>query len=128
MNSFCLTGNLTREATTNSIPGKDGKEDRAVVNFTVASNEGYMKDGEWVEKTDFFDCARFVGSMEAAEKLAALMTQGRFVEVEGAIRRSEPREGKGDHAGKIFHNFFVEVDEVTLGQKPRAKEDAAQES
>lgn len=125
MNSLCLTGNLTRDAIVNVVPSKEGKEDRYVVNFTVASNEGYTdKDGQWVEKTEFFDCARFLSKKDGAEKLASMLTQGRFVEVEGAIRHSEPRQGKGDNADKIYHNVYVEVDEVRPGQKPRAKEES----
>lgn len=122
MNVFMMTGHLVADATVNTV-SVEGKDDRFAVNFSVATNDGYMKDGNWVEETEYHDCVRFLPKEEGANTLAGMLTKGRFVEVEGAIKRSSPRQGKGDHAGKSFVNVYVDVSNVTPGAKPKAKED-----
>jgi single-strand DNA-binding protein len=69
-----FTGRVTANAATRTV-----KEDKQVVNFTVAINQRWKtKDGEKKEKTAFVDCAywRHAG-------LAEYLTKGAVVEIQG---------------------------------------------
>lgn len=126
MNVANITGNIVRDARVNALPVQEGKEPRSAINFTVAVDAGYMKDDVWVDAVDYIDVVEFRQS-KYADKRAEGLSKGRFVEVEGSIRFSEPKEGKGEHAGTKFVNMFIEANRVKAGAKPRAKEDGAAE-
>jgi single-strand DNA-binding protein len=66
----------------------------AVANFTVASNDSFKKDGEWVEKDAVF--LRCNVWREFAENVAESLTRGLEVIVTGTLaqRSFETREGE----------------------------------
>ncbi|WP_353151526.1 single-stranded DNA-binding protein [Chryseobacterium sp.] len=71
-----INGRLTKDATVSKTT--TGKE---VVNFTIAVNDGYKnKQGEWVDTTEFIDCAFWRTSV-----VASWLKQGLFVELYGQI-------------------------------------------
>lgn len=65
----------------------------AVANFTVASNDSFKKDGEWIDKDPVF--LRCTIWREAAEAVAESLTRGTEVFVQGKLsqRKFENREG-----------------------------------
>lgn len=116
MNKTLLTGNLAADARLNSV-----SDDTDAVSFTVVTNDGYKgADGNWVEQPEFHDCTRFVTKGNGT-KLAAILTKGRGVEVEGSLKKSKPRTGSD---GKEYHNYFIRVDEVKPTTKPKGAAEA----
>jgi single stranded DNA-binding protein len=119
MNKTLLVGNLTADARINVV-----NETTDAVSFTVATNDGYKgTDGAWVDQVEYHDCTRFVNTGKGA-KLHEMLTKGRQVEVEGSLKKSAPRTGSDS---KVYHNYFIRVDEVKLGQKPAVREEVPAE-
>lgn len=89
-----ISGRLTQDATVSKTT--TGKE---VVNFSVAVNDGYKnKQGEWVDKTAFIDCAYW-----RTPVVASWLKQGLYVELSGQIS-ARAWEGK-DGTPKAGLNF-----------------------
>ncbi len=100
-----LAGRLTANAVVKEIA-----EGRKVVNFTLAINNGYKKNGEWVEKTIFIDCSYWIGI-----GIAEFLTKGRRVELFGEIGVQAYINASHAAVGKLtFH-----VIRIKLGDKPR---------
>jgi|SRR5579863_6236999 len=108
-----LVGRLTANASV-----KQTSEGQSVVNFTVAINNGYKKNGEWVEKVVFVDCSYW-----QTTKIAELLMKGRQVEIFGEIGVNAYINASGAAVGKIT----CHVNHIKLGDKPRAKADEAKE-
>lgn len=70
-----LTGRLTADAAVNNT-----KDERRVLNFTVAINDRYKKDGEVVKTTTYANCSYWL-----SEKLAQYLKKATLVEVTGRI-------------------------------------------
>ncbi|RQP14330.1 MAG: single-stranded DNA-binding protein [Parapedobacter sp.] len=71
-----ITGRLTRDAEVRTT-----SNNRQVVNFSVAVNDGYRnKQGERVEQTTYFDCAYWI-----TPNVARLLTKGTLVELTGRV-------------------------------------------
>ncbi|KKO89195.1 single-stranded DNA-binding protein [Sphingobacterium sp. Ag1] len=71
-----ISGRLTSQATVSKTTS--GKE---VVNFTVAVSDGYKnKQGQWIDNTEFVDCAYWKNTV-----VASWLKQGLFVELSGQI-------------------------------------------
>jgi single-strand DNA-binding protein len=82
-----LVGNLTREPELRYTSG--GK---AVASFGLAVSRRYQQNGEWQEKTSFFNVSAWD---QLGENCAATLTKGMRVVVHGRleIREYEAREG-----------------------------------
>lgn len=82
-----LVGNLTREPELRYTSG--GK---AVASFGIAVSRRYQQNGEWQEKTSFFNVSAWD---QLGENCAATLTKGMRVVVHGRleIREYEAREG-----------------------------------
>ena len=71
-----IVGRLTRDAIVNSL-----KDEREVVNFTLAVNDYYKpKNGEALKFATYYNCAYWITA-----KVAAHLKKGTLVEVTGRI-------------------------------------------
>jgi single-strand DNA-binding protein len=104
-----LVGRLTANAIIKEIA-----EGRKVVNFTLAINNGYKKNGQWVDKTVFIDCSYWIGV-----GIAEFLTKGRRVELFGEIGVTAYINASQAAVGKLtFH-----VARIKLGDKPRSSQE-----
>jgi len=103
-----LTGRITADAKISTL-----KDDRKVVNFSIAINDSYKpKDGELRKITTFVNCAYWMN-----EKMAAHLTKGTLVELCGRIGVSVWNNMKGEAKGSLtFH-----VNHIKLHGKPKAE-------
>lgn len=91
-----IIGRITKDATVNTL-----KDDRKVVNFSLAINESYKpKGGERVKVTTYCNCAYWV-----SEKMAEHLRKGTLLEVTGRIYVT-PYVGK-DGTAKASLNCHV---------------------
>jgi len=104
MNSITLVGNLTGEPELRFTPGGN-----AVVNFRIACNERYQRNGETHERTEYVKVVAWNGM---AENIAASVRTGNRVVVSGKLQQREapPKEEGGDS------RWFTEVvaDQVAI--------------
>jgi len=90
-----IIGRLTKNAEIIAL-----KDNREVVNFSVAVNDGYKgKQGERVELTEYYDCSYWI-----SPKIAPHLTKGTLVELSGrtSARAWIGKDGLA-HAGLNFH-------------------------
>ncbi|ANI89819.1 single-stranded DNA-binding protein [Arachidicoccus ginsenosidimutans] len=96
-----ITGRLTRDAEIRNV-----SNNRQVVNFSVAVNDGYRnKQGERVEQTTYFDCAYWI-----TPNVARLLTKGTLVELTGRVstRAWTGKDGEAK-AGLNFHTSQIKL-------------------
>lgn len=96
-----ITGRLTRDAEVRTL-----KDNRQVVNFSVAVNDSYRnKQGERVEQTAFFDCSYWL-----TPNVAKILTKGCLVELTGkvSVRAWTDMDGKA-RAGLNFHTSQIKL-------------------
>lgn len=96
-----ITGRLTADAQVHKL-----KDNRQVVNFSVAVNDSYKtKQGERVEQTAFFDCSYWI-----TPNVAGLLTKGSLVELTGrvSVRAWTDMDGKA-RAGLNFHTSNIKL-------------------
>ena len=88
-----LIGRLTKDAVVSQL-----KDDRQVVNFTLAVNEGYKPKGkeEWVEQTTYFNCAYWIST-----KIAERLKKGNLIEISGRLYVSAYKDMQGEAKGSI---------------------------
>ena len=71
-----IVGRITRNAEINTL-----KNDKQVVNFSVAINDSYKtKQGEKKEQTTYYNCSYWTNA-----KIAEYLTKGTLVELSGRI-------------------------------------------
>jgi single-strand DNA-binding protein len=71
-----IIGRLTRDSVVNTL-----KDDRKVVNFSIAVNDSYQpKGGERKQITTYYNCGYWI-----SDRIAALLKKGALVEVSGRI-------------------------------------------
>ena len=91
-----IIGRITKDAVVNTL-----KDDRKVINFSIAINETYKpKGGERTKVTTYCNCAYWV-----SEKMAEHLKKGTLVEVTGRIFVT-PYVGK-DGTAKASLNCYV---------------------
>jgi single-strand DNA-binding protein len=90
-----ITGRLTADAAVNTT-----KDERKVVNFSVAINDRYKKGGEVVKTTTYCNCSYWI-----SEKLAEHLRKSTLVEITGRIYVT-PYVGK-DGTAKASLNCHV---------------------
>lgn len=96
-----ITGRLTGDAQVHKL-----KDNREVVNFSVAVNDSYKtKQGERVEQTAFFDCSYWI-----SPNVAKILTKGTLVELTGrvSVRAWTDMDGKA-RAGLNFHTSNIKL-------------------
>lgn len=91
-----IIGRITKNAVVNQL-----KDERQVVNFSVAVNDYYKpKEGEGVKTTTFINCSYWISS-----KIAERLTKGSLVELFGRISANAYTDLKGE--AKASLNFHV---------------------
>lgn len=109
-----ITGRLTADATVNTT-----KDERKVVNFSVAINDSYKpKGGERVKVTTYCNCSYWI-----SEKLAQYLTKGTLLELDGRIyvtpyvsKAGEARASLNCHVSNI--KFLAKPKEVEVIGRP----------
>ena len=94
-----IVGRITQNAKINTL-----KNDKKVVNFSVAINDSYKtKQGERKEQTTYYNCSYWIN-----DKIAEYLIKGTLVELSGRISSSawigkdgEIKSGLNFHTSKI---------------------------
>ena len=91
-----ITGRLTANAEVRNV-----KENRQVVNFTIADNDHYKtKDGEKKTVTTFFNCSYWIST-----KVAENLTKGAIVQLTGRLSVNAYSDTAGEPKASL--NFHV---------------------
>ena len=104
-----LIGRLTKDAVVSQL-----KDDRQVVNFTLAVNDGYKPKGkdEWVSLTTFFNCAYWIST-----KIAERLKKGNLVELTGRAYVNAYK----DMQGEAMASLNCHVDSIKVHQQMKAE-------
>jgi len=117
-----IVGRLTKDAVVNQL-----KDDREVVNFSIAINDYYKpKNGEGVQLTTYYNCSYWISS-----KMAANLKKGTLVEVTGRIYVTAYSGTEGTakaslncHVNNIkIHAWAKEVEVIGSTSQTPAKEE-----
>ena len=119
-----LIGRLTKDAFVSQL-----KDDRQVVNFTLAVNDGYKPKGkdEWVSLTTFFNCAYWIST-----KIAERLKKGNLIEITGRMYVTTYKDMSGEAKASInFHVDSIKVHQQMKGngttQAAEKKEEVTQD-
>ena len=96
-----IIGRVTQNAKINIL-----KNDKKVVNFSVAINDGYKtKQGERKEQTTYYNCSYWINA-----KIAEYLTKGTLVELSGRISSSAWIGKNGEiKSGLNFHILNIKL-------------------
>ncbi|MES2850558.1 MAG: single-stranded DNA-binding protein [Bacteroidota bacterium] len=88
-----LIGRLTKDAVVAQL-----KDDRQVVNFTIAINDNYKpkNSDNWVTVTTYINCSYWL-----SPKVAERLKKGNLVEVTGRLAISAYKDMQGDAKGTL---------------------------
>lgn len=124
LNKVLITGNLTRDPELRHLPNNT-----AVVDFGVAVDGSYTKNGQKVEATHFVDCTAFA---KTAELIHQYFTKGRPILIDGSLRFEQWDDRQsGQKRSKLkvivdrWHFFTVRKDDDQAGggQRQHGRED-----
>jgi single-strand DNA-binding protein len=108
-----LIGRITTDAKVNAL-----KDDKQVVNFSIALNHSYKnKEGDRKEQTTFVNCAYWRNTT-----IATYLTKGTLVEVAGHLTAN----AYTDMQGKAKASINFHTNEITLHGKAKAAEETEQ--
>jgi|SRR3990167_6798991 len=110
INSVNMTGRLCRDA--------DLLGDNKVCKMRIAVEDGYMKDGKWVEKAHFFDVVRFSPTDYQIDNLK----KGARVALTGRLTLNEwvDKEGGKRSGVEIITSMLTLVDRGVSGGQAKA--------
>ena len=118
-----LIGRLTKDAVVAQL-----KDERKVVNFTIALNDSYKPKGQenWVKTTTYIECAYWISSA-----IAERLTKGSLIEIGGRLSINAYVTMQGDakatincHADSIkIHQQFKSDGKTTEQLKTPAQDD-----
>lgn len=95
-----IIGRVTKNAEINIL-----KNDKQVVNFSVAINDSYTKQGERVEQTTYYNCSYWINA-----KIAEFLTKGTLVELVGRISSNAWIGKDGEiKSGLNFHTSNIKL-------------------
>ena len=96
-----IVGRITQNAKINTL-----KNDKKVVNFSIAINDSYKtKDGERRELTTYYNCSYWI-----SPNVAKILTKGSLVELSGRISSSEWIGKDGEvKSGLNFHTSQIKL-------------------
>ena len=96
-----IVGRITQNAKINTL-----KNDKKVVNFSVAINDSYKtKQGERKEQTTYYNCSYWINA-----KIAEYLTKGTLVELSGRISSSAWIGKDGEiKSGLNFHTSNIKL-------------------
>jgi single-strand DNA-binding protein len=86
----------------------------ACMHFSICVNDAYKKDGEWVEKPNFFRCIVWGKYAEAMQKH---MTKGKQVGIEGKLNQNVWE----DSNGAKHNDVTIVVDNIALLSSPKGE-------
>jgi single-strand DNA-binding protein len=87
-----IIGRITKDAVVNKV-----KDEKEVVNFSVAINDYYKpKGGEGVKTTTYINCSYWISS-----KIAARLSKGALVELNGRISVNAYLDKEGNAKGSL---------------------------
>ena len=113
-----IIGRVTKNAEINTL-----KNDKQVVNFSVATNESYKnKQGERKEQTTYFNCSYWI-----SPNVAKILTVGALVELSGRVS-SRAWIGKDGEikSGLNFHTSQIKLH--SSGKKSDTREKQSNET
>lgn len=96
-----IIGRITKNAEINTL-----KNDKQVVNFSVAINDSYRtKQGEKIEQTTYFNCSYWI-----SPNVAKILTKGTLVELTGRASSSAWIGKDGEiKSGMNFHTSNIKL-------------------
>ncbi len=96
-----IVGRITQNAKINTL-----KNDKKVVNFSIAINDSYKtKQGERKEQTTYYNCSYWINA-----KIAEFLTKGTLVELSGRISSSAWIGKDGEiKSGLNFHTSNIKL-------------------
>jgi len=113
INKAIIMGHLGKDPVLRNMP--DGK---AVVNFSIAASESYKnKDGEKVEKTEWFNIVAFA---RLADICAEYLKKGSLVYVEGKF---QTRKYEKDGVEKYITEVIIHEMKMLGGKSERTSDD-----
>ena len=117
LNKVTLLGNV------GNVDVKDLEGGRKLVQLSLATSDGYKKDGEWVDKTEWHKCVFTIPTL--AER-AATIGKGDKIYVEGSINTNTwtNKEGEKKEFKEIscvsFKMFSKNKNAEVLDETPKA--------
>lgn len=93
MNTFNIIGNLTKDPELKYLP--NGVE---MVNFSIAYNEKYKKNGEKIEVTHFFECEAWSG---LAKLINDYFKKGHKIGLTGKLKQERWEDNEGKQRNKV---------------------------
>ncbi|MBS1734393.1 MAG: single-stranded DNA-binding protein [Bacteroidetes bacterium] len=108
-----LIGRLTKDAVVTTL-----KDDRKVVNFTLAVNDSYKPKGSdtWKQNTTFFTCAYWL-----TPSIATRLKKGSLIELTGRTYAT----AYTDMQGEAKASLHCHVDSIKVHQQQKGIADAA---
>jgi single-strand DNA-binding protein len=115
-----IVGRITRNAEINRL-----KNDRQVVNFSVAINDSYKtRQGERRELTTYYNCSYWI-----SPNVAKILTKGTLVELSGRISSSAWIGKDGEiHSGLNFHTSDIKLHGSSKNSESKPKQNATEET
>lgn len=87
-----ITGNISQDPELKQAGGS------SKLSFSVACGHRYMKDGEWVEKTSFFNV---VAWRQLADQAAPILEKGLGVVIQGRLEQRSYDDGDGNRRSMV---------------------------
>jgi single-strand DNA-binding protein len=109
INHYTAIGRITANAELKYTAGGT-----ACMHFSICVNDAYKKDGEWVEKPNFFRCTVWGKYAEAMQKH---MTKGKQVGIEGKLAQNVWE----DSNGAKHNDVTIVVDNIALLSSPKGE-------
>jgi single-strand DNA-binding protein len=127
LNKVMLLGNV------GNVEVKDLEGGRKLVQLSLATSDGYKKDGEWVDKTEWHKC---IFAIPALAERAVNIGKGDKIYVEGSINTNTwtNKEGEKKEFKEISCTTFKmfsknkNAEETAPTQKPQAKVSVADDN
>ncbi|WP_051654322.1 single-stranded DNA-binding protein [Persephonella sp. KM09-Lau-8] len=95
INHIMISGRLVKDPVVAVV-----SEGRSVLKMRVAVNRRYEKNGEWKEITEFVDVVHF-GTTEYIAKLAAKLSKGKFIYIQGRLHQESWKNSEGENRSRI---------------------------
>jgi single-strand DNA-binding protein len=109
INHYTAIGRITANADLKYTNGG-----MACMHFSICVNDAYKKDGQWIEKPNFFRCTVWGKYAEGMQKH---MTKGKQVGIEGKLNQNVWEDGNG-----AKHNdVTIVVDNIALLSSPKGE-------
>ncbi|MDR3138444.1 MAG: single-stranded DNA-binding protein [Treponema sp.] len=90
----------------------------ACMHFSICVNDSYKKDGEWIEKPNFFRCTVWGRYAEAMQKH---MNKGKLIGIEGKLNQNVWEDS--NHVKR--NDITIVIDNITLLSFPKGEKDKA---